>query len=154
MISRQDNSSTYLAGPPVFTFPIHWVLSAASYFDQFWARVLSAVCSSSRQASLSRPATMANRTAALQVGARSNLGGSSATATATCSTSNREATAIVSIADIGFPLVRAASAIPGIVAVGTIIQDYSGERRNAKSLRAGYQDRRWRPCDHTDPVIA
>src|SRR6266404_838235 len=50
-------------------------------------RVLSAVCSSSRQASLSRPATMENRTAALQVGPRSNLGGSSATATATCSPS-------------------------------------------------------------------
>gem|GEM_PF-4042170 len=36
--------------------------------------------------------------------------------------------AIVLSADIAFPLVRAASAIPGIVAFGTTIQDYSDER--------------------------
>jgi hypothetical protein len=103
-------------------------------FRPVLGQVLSAVCSSSRQASLSRPATMANRTAALQVGARSNLGGPSATATATSNPINRDAMAIVSGADIAFPLVRAASAIPGIVALGTTIQDYSDEREGMQRV--------------------
>jgi hypothetical protein len=61
-----------------------------------------------------------------------NLGGSSATATATCNPSNRDAMAIVLSTDIVFPLVLAASAIPGIVAFGTTMQDYSNEGRKCE----------------------
>src|SRR5712672_3725455 len=102
MTPRQDSSSTYLPGPPVFTVPTHWVLSSALYFDQFWARVFSAVRSSSRQASLSRPIRIENWAAALQVVVKSNFGGSSDTAAVTCSPSESEATAILLSADIVF----------------------------------------------------
>jgi hypothetical protein len=57
-----------------------------------------------QKASLSRPPKMENRAAASQVGARSSLGGPSATATATCNPSNTDVTAIVLSADIVFPL--------------------------------------------------
>src|ERR1700751_5990233 len=101
-----DSSSTLLGGPPVFTVPTPWLLSSTLYFDQFWASVACAVLSSPRHASLSRPAEMENRAAASQVAARSSLGGPSATATATCNPSNRDATAIVLSADIVFPRMR------------------------------------------------
>src|SRR5258708_6056838 len=79
---------------------MHWLLSSALYFDQFWAKVVSAVRSSSMQASLSRPAEMANWDAALQVVVTSSLGGASASATATCSPSNSGAAAILLNVDI------------------------------------------------------
>src|ERR1700739_1457537 len=101
--SIQDNSSTSLDGPPVFTVPTHWLLSSALYFDQFWAKVVSAVRSSPMQASLSRPAEMAYWDAALQVVVTSSLGGASASATATCSPSNSGAAAILLNVDILYP---------------------------------------------------
>jgi hypothetical protein len=73
---------------------MHWVLSAALYFDQFSARVLSAACSSARQDSLVRPTAMASPAAALQLGETSSLGGLSASAIAG-SPSIRTTTAIL-----------------------------------------------------------
>src|SRR5258708_30169672 len=73
---------------------MHWVLSAALYFDQFSARVLSAACSSARQDSLVRPTAMAYPAAALQLGETSSLGGLSASAIAG-SPSIRTTTAIL-----------------------------------------------------------
>src|SRR5579871_6810930 len=74
---------------------MHWVLSAALYFDQFSPRTFSAACSSTRQASLSRPAEMAPRAAASQLGATSSFGGLSARAMAAGSPSIKTTTAIL-----------------------------------------------------------
>src|SRR5262252_47335 len=76
---------------------MHWVLSAALYFDQFCARTFSAECSSARQASLSRPAVMAPRAAALQLGTTSSFGGLSASAVAVCSASDMAISAILPV---------------------------------------------------------
>jgi hypothetical protein len=89
---------------------MHWVLSAALYFDQFSARVLSAACSSARQDSLVRPTAMAYPAAALQLGETSSLGGLSASAIAG-SPSIRTTTAILlAEADIVRGLTLAVSA--------------------------------------------
>src|SRR5262249_33850647 len=69
--------------------------SAVSYFAQFCARTPSAVRSSTKQASLSRPAEMAPRAAALQLGVTSSFGGLSASAIAAGSPSIRTTTAIL-----------------------------------------------------------
>ena len=71
-----------------------WVLSAALYFDQFSARVLSAACSSARHDSMVRPTAMAYPAAALQLGRTSSFGGPSACAMVVSSPNVRATTAI------------------------------------------------------------
>src|SRR5262252_3031264 len=92
---------------------MHWVLSAALYFDQFWARTSRAERSSARQDSLSRPTDMAPRAAPLQLTVTSSFGGPSAGAAAAGSPSNTTAMAILlAEGDMRFPPLRVSKAAP------------------------------------------
>src|SRR5262249_24893204 len=116
---------------------MHWVLSAALYFDQFCARTFSAVCSSAKQASLSRPAETAPRAAAAQLGATSNFGGLSASAVAVCSPSDMAISAILLMrADMVFPVGERPPASP-ICRVVSIREDHIGLLRQAHGMQRG-----------------
>src|SRR5260221_12171048 len=127
---------------------MHWVLSAALYFDQFCARTFSAVCSSARQASLSRPAEMAPRAAASQLGVMFSFGGLSASAMAVCSPSANVATAILWVkADMVFLVCGLPPAIPirsivdirrRVVTYEMLIMDYCCHRGTQTGAAAAY----------------
>jgi hypothetical protein len=75
--------------PPVVTMPMHSLLSAAAYLDQFCLSVSCAVVSSPRQAFLSRPRTTDPIPAASQLESTLSVGGPAPGASSHALTSGR-----------------------------------------------------------------